>query len=126
MLVTGGRKARPEVRDDIEAVLRLLRGLHGGSLRVMHGAASGVDAWAQEICDDLGIRAKGYPAEWGRGRQAGLERNVKMVTRLCSWLAGGHTAQVVAFEGGRGTAHCIRVASEAGLDVSEIVASAAA
>lgn len=127
VLVTGGRDPRPEVHDDIEAVLKLLKGLHGSDLRVMHGAARGVDSWAQELCDQLGIRSKAYPADWeGRGKRAGRERNAKMVTLLVSWLAEGHSAQVVAFEGGRGTADCVATAEAAGLDVSEMVANATA
>lgn len=112
------------MRDDIETCLGILYGLHGAGLRVMHGAANGVDTWAKEICEVKGIRAKGYPANWGRGKQAGLERNVEMVTRLVSWLALGHTAQVLAFPGGRGTAHCVKTAEAAGLDVSQIVPGA--
>jgi hypothetical protein len=124
VLVTGGREPSDYVRDDIEATLTILRGLHGADLAVMHGAAPGVDTWAQEICEELGIRVRGYPADWGRGPVGGLERNTKMVTLLVSWLSRGHTAQVVAFPGGRGTNHCTKTAEAAGLDVSQIVAGA--
>lgn len=123
VLVTGGREPDPAVRDDIRYVLTLLRGLHGAGLRVMHGAAKGVDSWAGEICDELDIVAKGYPADWGQGRRAGLDRNVDMITKLVSWMAFGHTAQVVAFPGGAGTAHCATTAERCGLDVSWIVAT---
>jgi hypothetical protein len=123
-LVTGGREPEPSVRNDIEAVLRLLKGLHGPQLRVMHGAARGVDTWAAEICEQLDITCKGFPADWeGRGRSAGTQRNVDMITKLVSWLALGHTAQVVAFPGGRGTSHCATTAEKSGLDVSWIVAT---
>lgn len=124
IITTGGRDADTSVRDDIRDVLFLLRGLHGSDLRVMHGAARGVDTWVQEICDELGIRVKAYPADWeGSGKRAGLERNLKMISLACSWLAQGHTAQVVAFPGGTGTAHCVTHAEAAGLDVSHIVAT---
>lgn len=123
VLVTGGREPDPTVRDDIEAVLRLLRGLHGGTLRVLHGDARGVDTWTQELCDEMGITVKAYPADWGQGRRAGLDRNVKMISNVVSWMASGHTAQVVAFPGGQGTAHCATTAEKCGLDVSWIVAT---
>lgn len=124
VLITGGRDPADYVRDDIETCLRLLHGLYGGTLRVMHGAAPGVDSWAEEICEQLGIKSKGYPADWGRGKQSGPERNMKMVTLLVSWLALGNTAQVLAFPGGSGTANCVSIAEAAGLDVSQIVAGA--
>jgi hypothetical protein len=89
----------------------------------MHGAAKGVDTWTEEICQDLGIISKGYPADWGRGKSAGTQRNVDMISKLVSWTALGHTAQVVAFPGGRGTAHCATTAEKCGLDVSWIVAT---
>ena len=126
VLVTGGRDPEPSVDGDIDAVLRLLKGLHGGQLRVLHGAARGVDTWAEAACQRLGIISKGFPADWeGRGKAAGTERNTKMVTLVVSWLADGHTAQVVAFPGGRGTAHCATLAEKSGLDVSWIVATEA-
>jgi hypothetical protein len=122
-LFTGGREPDPSVRDDVKATLRLLRGLHGGTLRVMHGAAKGVDTWVGELCDELGITSKGYPADWGQGRRAGLDRNVKMITLLVSWMGDGHTGQVIAFPGGAGTGHCATTAEKCGLDVSWVVAT---
>ena len=123
VLITGGRDPDPSVRDDIEAVLRLLKGLHGAGLRVMHGAVKGVDSWAEEICGQLEITSKGSPANWGQGRRAGLDRNVDMISKLVGWMALGHTAQVVAFPGGAGTALCATTAEKCGLDVSWIVAT---
>ena len=123
VLITGGRDPDLSVRDDIEAVLRLLHGLHGAGLRVMHGAAPGVDSWAEELCGQLDITCKGFPADWGRGRSAGTQRNVEMISRLVSWVALDNTAQVVAFPGDRGTHHCVTTAEKCGLDVSWIVAT---
>lgn len=123
VLVTGGREPPESVRDDVEAVLSLLKGLHGADLRVMHGAARGVDSWVQGACERLGITVRGFPADWERGNRAGLERNIDMISKVVSWMALGHTAQVVAFPGGTGTAHCATTAEKSGLDVSWIVAT---
>lgn len=124
-LFTGGRDPDPVVRADVRTTLQILRGLHGSDLRVMHGACpTGVDAWVEEICVDAGIKVKGYPADWDTlGNAAGPERNKRMVTLLVTWLSAGHTAQVVAFPGGRGTKNCASVAEKAGLDVSYMVAT---
>jgi hypothetical protein len=124
-LIAGGRDPDPSVRDDVRAILQILRGLHGSDLRVLHGACpTGVDAWTQEICESAGITVKGFPADWDSlGKRAGPERNIRMVGLVASWLALGHTAQVIAFPGGSGTAHCADTAEKCGLDVSRIVAS---
>jgi len=54
------------------------------------------------------------PAEWDKfGRRAGPLRNEQM-------LREGKPDVVVAFPGGRGTAHMVRIAKEAGIDVLEI------
>lgn len=126
VLITGGRDPDESVWEDLYTILTLLKGLHGSELRVMHGAARGTDSWAGEVCDQLGIISKGYPADWERdSKRAGLQRNMEMLTKLVSWIALGHTAQVVAFPGGTGTAHCVTNAEKLGLDVSHIVATAA-
>lgn len=126
VICTGGRDPYPSVRDDIRSVLRILHGLHGSNLRVLHGAAQGVDAWTDELCEELGIVRKAFPADWDRhGRAAGPKRNIDMITKVVSWIGFGHTAQVLAFPGGVGTAHCATTAEKCGLDVSWVVATEA-
>lgn len=120
MLVTGGREADGIVLAEVRDCLRFMGMFYGGTLRVMHGDAKGVDAAAQAACDEFGITCKAYPADWGRGRNAGLERNEKMGGLLISWMRRGHSGEVLAFRGGRGTEHMIRFATNLGLDVTRI------
>lgn len=55
-----------------------------------------------------------FPAKWKMyGRSAGAIRNAVMLSEFQPDI-------VVAFPGGRGTAHMVRIARAAGIDVIEI------
>jgi hypothetical protein len=67
-----------------------------------------VDAWAANTAEDLGLRAKLFPAKWLHyGKGAGFARNRLIVE---------HSSLVIAFWDGRsrGAEHCIGLAREAG------------
>jgi hypothetical protein len=121
VLVTGGRDLAggPAVAAMTDTI-RVLHLVYGADLRIMHGAARGADEMAQTVADTLGVPTKAFPADWGRGRAAGIERNVKMGDLLADWQARGHTVEVLAFPGGRGTAHMKTYATKLGLTVTDI------
>lgn len=105
VVVTGGRNFR-----DHKFLAACLRQATPISV-LAHGGASGADmlagAWARERRIPLRV----YEANWYRfGRRAGPERNARMLDHFAPDL-------VVAFEGGPGTANCIRAADERGVPV---------
>lgn len=81
---------------------------------VVHGAARGADALAGAWAANHGVEVRAYPADWkAYGRAAGAIRNQQMLTEEEPDL-------VVAFPGGRGTAHMVRIAREQGFNVKEV------
>lgn len=80
---------------------------------VIHGDAPGVDQIAHDFAIVNWTRLEIYPADWDKhGKAAGPLRNVQM-------LKEGRPDLVVAFPGGRGTAHMVKIAKEAGVPVRE-------
>lgn len=80
---------------------------------LIEGCARGADQLAGLWADARGIRHLKFPADWhGLGRKAGPIRNEQM-------LREGKPNLVVAFPGGRGTAHMSGIARAAGLTVIE-------
>ena len=72
---------------------------------IIHDGAPGADTLAAEVAQELGIRARAYPADWRKhGRAAGPIRNQLM-------LDDGKPDILVAFPGGKGTADMIRRAT---------------
>ena len=121
VLVCGGRDPEPLVCQEVTDCLTWMSAFYGNTLRVLHGGARGVDATAQAVCDELGIQVKAFPADWDtHGKSAGPIRNTHMATLLCKWTAQGHTAEVLAFDGGRGTAHMVKTAEDVGLQLTVI------
>lgn len=84
-----------------------------GDLTIIHGEARGADRLADDAARDLGLRVESYRADWSQGRAAGPIRNKQM-------LASGADL-VVAFPGGKGTAHMVSIAREAGVPVLEVL-----
>jgi hypothetical protein len=61
-----------------------------------------------------GLQHKTYPADWAaNGKAAGPIRNAVM-------LRDGNPDLVMAFPGGRGTAHMVSLARKAGVEVIEV------
>lgn len=113
VLVCGGR----DFADDALLVqaLDMLHQHCGPVTHLIHGAARGADsiaaAWAQhgQLADDIKVVA--FPANWKRdGKAAGPIRNERM-------LREGKPDRVVAFPGGRGTAHMTSLAEAQGVPV---------
>ena len=110
VLVCGGRDFAD--RAMLDAALDRLHQERGFSL-VIAGGARGADTLAEEWAKARGIACDVYRADWeGLGRKAGPIRNERM-------LVEGKPDVVVAFPGGRGTAHMVRIAREAGIEVIE-------
>jgi hypothetical protein len=114
VLVCGGRDF--DDRGTLDAALDRLHQQHGFTL-VIAGGARGADTLAEDWARARGVVCQVYRADWeGLGRKAGPIRNQQMLTE-------GKPELVVAFPGGRGTAHMVRIAREAGVEVIEVTAT---
>lgn len=108
VLITGGR----EFRDNrhLNAVLN-----HYHAERVftylVHGDAPGADQMGHRWAKKNGVQPVAMEALWDfEGNAAGTRRNLRMV-RFTS------PALCIGFAGGRGTANCMRVAREHGIEL---------
>lgn len=81
---------------------------------IISGGATGTDSAAIDWAVVNWCHFEEYPADWKKhGKAAGWIRNKQM-------LIEGKPDLVVAFPGGRGTAHMKKIAREAGIEVIEI------
>ena len=120
-LFTGGRDTLgPDVEDAVRDILTFLHHFYGVDLRVMHGDAPGVDTIVDQVAKSLDVKVKAYPYDRGRGRAGPIIRNEYMCSLLVQWEQLGHSVEVIALPGGRGTAHCSRFAEQLGLNVTYI------
>jgi hypothetical protein len=83
---------------------------------VVHGAARGADAMAEEWAKRNGVAVERHPARWRENGvynpYAGLYRNRQMV------MAGADICLAFIRSGSRGATHCARLAEEAGIPVN--------
>jgi hypothetical protein len=80
-------------------------------LTIIHGGARGADNLIDRWAVARGLPMEVYPAEWHKyGNKAGFVRNMQM-------LSEGKPDLVVAFPGGRGTAHMVTIAEKHGVPV---------
>jgi hypothetical protein len=108
ILVCGGRKYY-----DYSRVAEVLDAYVDKDDIIIQGGASGADSLAHEWCDDTDMPCATIHAPWdSMGKQAGIIRN--------EWMLRLKPDKVLAFPGGRGTAHMIRIAKEQGVEVIEI------
>jgi hypothetical protein len=78
---------------------------------VIEGGAKGADRMAGYWARRNRIHLNIVHAEWNtHGNSAGIRRNIRM-------LEEGKPDLVVAFPGGRGTAHMVSIARKAGVEV---------
>lgn len=81
---------------------------------IISGAATGADRASIDWAVVHWCPFKEYFADWKRwGRKAGILRNIEMLDQ-------GEPDKVLAFPGGNGTAHMVRIAKEAGVPVTEV------
>lgn len=84
-------------------------------IELIAGGATGADTVAVDWAIVNWLPFKEYPADWDTyGMYAGLQRNKQM-------LEEGKPDLVIAFPGGRGTAHMVKIAREAGVRVIECI-----
>lgn len=108
ILVCGGR-----TYSNYEAVQKILGSLYQVEL-IINGAAQGADALSTKWAKENKIPCLMFPALWSRfGKQAGILRNIEM-------LQSGQPDMVVAFPGGKGTAHMMAIARQAGVPVWDV------
>jgi hypothetical protein len=108
ILVCGGRDY-----DSYDTIARVLDE-YGDDTVIIHGAARGADALADQYATVRRWPAVRFPANWTQlGRGAGSERNARM-------LRDGKPDLVIAFPGGRGTADMVTRARRAGVPVLEV------
>ena len=107
VLVCGGRGYR-----DYKGVCEVLDGMKIDCL--VHGGATGADLLAGEWAAGKGKPFIVVPANWkAYGKNAGPVRNAWMLKYI-------NVTRVVAFPGGRGTAHMVKMAREAGIPVTHV------
>lgn len=109
IVVTGGRDYRnnPKLRS-------ILKKLNPNTLLV-GDCPTGADHYAREwALDSIDVTCTIFRADWDSyGKSAGPRRNVEM-------LEAAGNAIVLAFKGGRGTAHCVSEALKRGIPVLEV------
>lgn len=81
---------------------------------IVHGAARGADRFAHQEAEKLGLLVEPHPADWSKGKSAGLQRNEEMA-RLGADLC-------IAFWNGKsnGTKHMLNMAEKYGIETEEV------
>lgn len=116
VIVTGSRKwaDRQAVYDELNALFQ-----ERGPFQLIHGGCStGADAmahdWVELASRIVHVDEKVFKANWERGRQAGPERNARMIE------AGADLVLAFPLPEGTGTQGTIALARAAGIEVKVI------
>jgi hypothetical protein len=115
VLVCGGRDYdnRERVRRTLDAALAAAQSA-GKVAVIIHGNARGADLLADQYARERSLKVIPFPADWNlHGRRAGPIRNIKMLTESQPHV-------IIAFRGGNGTAHMMKIGREAGVPVHEV------
>ena len=84
---------------------------------IISGHARGADQLAEKNANEKNIPLEIYPAQWDvYGKSAGVIRNQEM-------LDEGLPDLVVAFPGGKGTAHMVKIAQKANVMMLQVTTS---
>lgn len=122
ILITGSRYLDPYnpnncqlMSDTLHTAAEKLYAAGATDITVVHGGARGADTLADIVARRLGLNTEPHPAKWHLyGKQAGPIRNKEMVD------LGANIVLAFPVGDSRGTKHCMRVASQAGLTVVNI------
>lgn len=110
ILVCGGRDFLDE-----ELFNRTMKEFENKNVTIIQGNSKGADALAYYWALKYALKEESYQADWNtHGKKAGPIRNKRM-------LEEGKPDLVIAFPGGKGTAHMVKIAKEANVEVREIV-----
>lgn len=117
LIVVSGSRDLPD-RGMVEALIAF--NLNPGDV-VMHGAARGVDSWADEVARAVGCRVEPVPVDTridGPWPAAGIRRNHRMLDRAAKAHALGWHVEVMCFwdERSHGTRDAIDYANRLGLE----------
>jgi hypothetical protein len=111
IVVTGCRVHTHQI-----GIWRVLDRFKGPNLEVLyHGGAKGADRLAGAWAAARGVPVRVFEPDWtGRGRRAGLERNVAMLSAAVQRYPEDYAVLVLGFPlpTGSGTQHCLRAATE--------------
>lgn len=111
ILICGGRDFKDQERFDYEMDI-----IHAKFIptTIISGMARGADKMGVEYAKFHNLELEKFPALWDvHGRAAGPIRNQLM-------LDEGQPDLVIAFPGGSGTAHMVRISKAAGVEVIQI------
>ena len=101
-----------QARYEITAFWLKMNQVHAkyGEFRIIHGGAKGADSMSGKWGNDMGFDVHIFPANWDKyGKSAGFKRNQQMLDTKPDG--------VIAFPGGKGTAHTVREAKRMGITV---------
>lgn len=111
VLITGGREY-----NNLTELYSVLDKLHSerSFKYLVHGNARGADKMAHRWATDRGVQPVSMEALWDyEGKTAGTKRNARMLLFAKPDLC-------VAFSGGRGTAHMMRLAYNNGVELIDV------
>ena len=114
VIVCGGRDFKDGAR--LREVMNSMHENLGPITVLAHGAANGADTFAATWASHKpGIVVEPFPADWkAHGKAAGPIRNQQMLDAINPDL-------VIAFPGGKGTAHMVKIAKAQGYKVVQPV-----
>ena len=113
VLVTGSREWNDQ-KTILDALSDLLRTHQPSDITVIVGGARGADKIAKEIARFLCMNVQEFPADWDRfNKAAGPIRNAEMVAQKPDICLAFPTAS------SKGTIHCMKLAFDAGVPVTE-------
>lgn len=94
-------------------MLHYLKYFDLSKVEIVSGTARGADRLGERFAHEFGCKLKQFPADWSKGRQAGMLRNIEM---------GNYADALVAFWDGksRGTKFMIDYAKKKKLKVKVI------
>lgn len=106
LIIAGGRNHKPSA-EEAKAVVRILE--EHEVKEIVHGGATGVDAWAGRLAHTFNLKETVFIPDWQKlGRAAGPLRNRDMAC---------YADACCLLEGGRGTDSMRREAERAGIAI---------